>query len=164
MKKKLLPIFFILLFANTVYFVMFSGRLAPRRPFEKSVILDEQNKQIAIKDFKGEVLIVTYFQTWCGDCRKELKELNALQEKFPDELKILVITDESFEKSHRVKDFLKINLPFYKSEKSLKEIGIRRFPTTYLLNKEGNIEEAKVEAIYWNTKEIQDKIVELNKP
>jgi thiol-disulfide isomerase/thioredoxin len=108
------------------------------------------------------VLIVTYFQSWCGDCRRELPELEALQKQFPGQLKVLVITDESFEISKQAKEYLKIDLPFYKSEKTLKEIGIHRFPTTYLLDKKGSVIESKVEGIHWNTKEIQEEILRLN--
>lgn len=163
MRKKFIPLFLIPIFAYTLYFVVFSGKIAPKHPFEKSVLTDEQNKQVAIKDFKGKVIIVTYFQSWCRDCRKELPQLAALQQHFDDKLKVLVITDEPFEISNQVKDYLKIDLLFLRSEKSLKEIGIHRFPTTYLLNKKGEIVVAKVEGIHWNTKEIQDKIIELSK-
>lgn len=162
MKKKFIPLFLIPVFAYTLYFVVFSGKIAPKHPFEKSVLRDEQNKEVTIKDFRGKVLIVTYFQSWCRDCRKELPELEALQNYFGDQLKVLVITDESFEVSNQVKQYLKIDLPFFKSEKTLKEIGIHRFPTTYLLDKNGNVAESKVEGIHWNTKEIQEEILKLN--
>jgi thiol-disulfide isomerase/thioredoxin len=163
MKKKFAPLFLIPVFAYTLYFVVFSGRIAPSHPFQKSVLRDEKNTIVSINDFKGNVLIVTYFQSWCKACRMELIELTKLQNHFGNQLKVIVITDESFDISNQVIVNLKIDLPFYKSEKKLKEIGIRRFPTTYLLDKNGNAVESKVENIYWNTKEIQDKINELNK-
>lgn len=163
MNKKFVPLFLIPVFAYTLYFVVFSGKIAPRHPFEKSILLDEQNKQVAIKDFKGKVVIVTYFQSWCRDCRLELPELMELQKHFGEQLKVLVITDESFDISNKVKGYLKIDLPFYKSEKKLKEIGIRRFPTTYLLNKKGEVEEAKVEGVDWYNDEMIKKIDKLIK-
>ena len=162
MQKKFIPLFLIPVFAYTLYFVVFSGKIAPKHPFEKSGLTDDQNTKVAISDFKGKVVIVTYFQSWCGDCRRELPELEALQKQFPEQLKVLVVTDESFEISHQVKEYLKIDLPFYKSEKTLKEIGIHRFPTTYLLDKNGTVIESKVEGSHWNTKEIQEKILKLN--
>ena len=158
MKKKFVPLFLIPIFAYTLYFVVFSGKVAPRHPFEKSVLFDEQNRQVAIKDFKGKVLIVTYFQSWCRDCRKELPELAQLQQHFGEQLKVVVITDESFDISNQVKEYLKIDLSFYKSEKKLKEIGIHRFPTTYLLDKKGDIVDAKVEGIDWYNDEMINKI------
>ena len=163
MRKKFAPLFLIPVFAYTLYFVVFSGRIAPSHPFEKSVLRDEKNTTVSINDFKGNVLIVTYFQSWCTACRQELIELMKLQNHFANDLKVIVITDESFDISTQVKAYLKIDLPFLKSDKTLKQIGIRRFPTTYLLDKKGNVVESKVENIYWNTKEIKDKINELNK-
>ncbi len=163
MKNKFIPLFLIPVFAYTLYFVVFSGKVAPKHPFEKSALVDEQNKQVAIKDFNGKILIVTYFQSWCRDCRLELPELVELQKHFGEQLKVIVITDESFDISNQVKRYLKIELPFYKSKIKLKEIGIRRFPTTYLLDKKGGIVEAKVEGIDWYNDEIIKKISELIK-
>lgn len=45
----------------------------------------------------------------------------------------------------------------------MKNIGIRRFPTTYLLDKNGKIIDAKVEGIRWNTPEVQAEINALNR-
>ncbi|MCC6583537.1 MAG: TlpA family protein disulfide reductase, partial [Chitinophagales bacterium] len=102
MQKKFIPLFLIPVFAYTLYFVVFSGKIAPKHPFEKSVLTDDQNAKVAISDLIGKVLIVTYFQSWCGDCRRELPELESLQKQFPEQLKVLVITDEPFEISNQV--------------------------------------------------------------
>lgn len=163
MRKKFAPLFLIPVFAYTLYFVVFSGRIAPSHPFEKSVLRDEKNTTVSINDFKGNVLIVTYFQSWCTACRQELIELVKLQNHFGNDLKVIVITDESFDISTQVKAYLKIDLPFLKSDKTLKQIGIRRFPTTYLLDKNGNVVESKVEGIHWYNDKIIKEIDDLNK-
>ncbi len=163
MKRIFVPVFLIIVFANVLYFVVFSGKTAPKDPFNKSALIDEHNNLVSFKDFKGKVLIVSYFQSWCKDCRLELPELMELQKKTGDQLKIIIITDETFEISNQVRNYLRIDLPFYRSEKTLKEIGLRKFPTTYLLNKKGEVVDVKMDDdIHWNTKEIQDKILKLN--
>lgn len=163
MRKKFAPLFLIPVFAYTLYFVVFSGRIAPSHPFEKSVLRDEKNTTVSINDFKGNVLIVTYFQSWCTACRQELIELMKLQDHFGNGLKVIVITDESFDISNQVKANLKIDLLFLKTDKTLKEIGIRRFPTTYLLDKKGDVVESKVEGIHWYNDKIIKEIDDLNK-
>ncbi|MFN8295801.1 MAG: TlpA disulfide reductase family protein [Chitinophagales bacterium] len=163
MRKKFAPLFLIPVFAYTLYFVVFSGRIAPSHPFEKSVLRDEKNTTVSINDFKGNVLIVTYFQSWCTACRQELIELMKLQDYFGNGLKVIVITDESFDISNQVKANLKIDLLFLKTDKTLKEIGIRRFPTTYLLDKKGDVVESKVEGIHWYNDKIIKEIDDLNK-
>ncbi len=162
MKQKALTILLLVITANVIYFGLIRGRFAPRNPFDKSILLDEQQQPFSIAAQKGKVVIVTYFQTWCGDCRKELPQLEILRRDFKDKLLVLVITDESFEKIKAVKSFMQIDLPFYQSQKSLRQIGIHRFPTTYLLDKNGEVVESKVEGIQWNTIEIRDLISELS--
>ncbi len=140
------------------------GGKAPEIPIDKTVLFDESGNEINLSEHKGKVMIVSYFQSWCGDCRKEQPELEALQQAVGGEnkLKIFLVSDEDWTKINSVKDATKTNLTFYKSKKGLKEIGIRRFPTTYLLNKKGEVVEAKVEGINWNTKVLQNEILKLN--
>lgn len=164
MKNKFLPILLVAIFANVLFFVVFSGKKPPKIPIDKTVLYDEQGNKESISDSKGKVMIISYFQSWCGDCRAEQPELEALQKAVggASKLKIFLMTDETFDKIDLVRDATNTNLTYYRTEKSLREIGIKRFPTTYLLNKKGEVVEAKVEGIHWNTKEMQDEILKLN--
>jgi thiol-disulfide isomerase/thioredoxin len=164
-RRKFLIVLFAVIIPAFMFQFIIKGKRAPKIPIDKTALFDEKGNKINISDNKGKVMIVSYFQSWCGDCRREQPELEALQQAVGGEekLKIFLVSDEDWTKINTVKDATKTNLTFYKSEKTLKEIGIRRFPTTYLLNKNGDVVEAKVEGIHWNTKEIQDEILKLNK-
>ena len=156
MKHKFLSILFVVIIANILYFGMIRGRFAPANPFDETTFMDDKQQNFSIQDFDDKVVLVSFFQTWCVDCRKELLELEALQNKFPKELKVLIISDEPFEN-------LNSQLSFYTCNQSLKSIGIYRFPTTYLINKSGKIVKSEVERIHWNTIEIQKLITSLSK-
>ena len=162
-KRKAIIIFFGILIPAIMFQFIIRGGKAPKIPIDKTALFDESGNKVNLSDNKGKVMIVSYFKSWCGDCRKEQPELEALQKAVgrEDKLKIFLISDEEWTKINSVKDATKTNLTFYKSEKGLKEIGIRKFPTTYLLNKNGEVVEAKVEGINWNTKEIQEEILKL---
>lgn len=163
-RKKLLVVLFTILIPAFMFQFIILGNRPPKIPIDKTALFDESGNKISLSDNKGKVMIVSYFQSWCGDCRREQPELEALQQAVGGEekLKIFLVSDEDWNKINTVKSATKTNLTFYKSEKGLKKIGIRKFPTTYLLNKNGEVVEAKVEGIHWNTKEIQDKILQLN--
>lgn len=164
-RNKLLIVVLAVLIPAFIFQFIIRGGKVPKLPIDKTALFDEKGNKISITENKGNVMIVSYFQSWCGDCRREQPELEALQQAVggEDKLKIFLISDEDWTKINSVKGATKSNLTFYKSEKGLKEIGIRRFPTTYLLNKKGEVTEAKVEGIKWNTKEIQEEILKLNK-
>lgn len=163
-KRKALIVFFGILIPAFMFQFIIRGGKIPKIPIDKTELFDESGNKVSLTDNKGRVMIISYFQSWCGDCRREQPELEALQQAVggEDKLKIFLVSDEDWSKINTVKEATKTNLTFYKSEKGLKEIGIRRFPTTYLLNKNGEVVEAKVEGIHWNTKEIQDEILKLN--
>ena len=105
--------------------------------------------------FKNKVVIVSYFQTWCGDCVKEQPELLQLKQRFKDSLNVLMVSDESMAKMTAFKARFQSNLDFYQSAQKLKaELGVTAYPTTYLLDKKGNVLLKKVEGIQWYTPEV----------
>lgn len=161
--RKLLIVIFAILIPSLMFQMIIRGKKAPEIPLSKSALYDEKNQEISLDQYNGKVIIVSYFQTWCGDCRKEQPELSQLQKAVgSDMLTVILISDETFDKINEMKNYLHSDLTFFRSEKSLKEIGIKRYPTTYLLNKKGEVVESKVEGIQWNTKKIRDLIIKLN--
>jgi thiol-disulfide isomerase/thioredoxin len=46
-------------------------------------------------DYTGKFLLIDFWATWCGPCRRSIPELNALHAKFKDRLVIVGLSDES---------------------------------------------------------------------
>lgn len=130
-------------------------KTVPPLPAYENDISNETGHIIKINDFKGQYVLVSYFQTWCGDCIKELPGIDKLQSKMGSKkLKVLMVSDESWEKINRFKNKYCNTPDYYKSVKSLAEQNIRVFPTTYLLNKEGVVIMSKLEGYNWNSDEV----------
>lgn len=117
-------------------------------------LTDMQGKIFDNNTLKDKVVIMSYFQTWCSDCAKEQPELLKLKQKFGDQIEIMMISDEPVELMLKYKEKFQSPLNYYHSAIRLRpDLGIKHFPTTYLINKKGEIKEAKVMSIDWYTPE-----------
>lgn len=52
----------------------------------------------SLQQYADNVVILNIWATWCPPCRAEMPELDELQKKYPDKLKVLAISDETDEK------------------------------------------------------------------
>jgi len=135
---------------------------APQNPFYNYTLTQDNGKQFDPNTLKETVFIVSYFQTWCSDCVKEQPELMKLQKQFAGKnFKILMVTDESMDKINAFKQKFGDGLNIFQLKEPIKSIGIKRFPTTYLINKKGEVVVSKVEGINWFTPEIVKTIEDL---
>jgi len=105
---------------------------------------DINNKDIKLDNFKGKILILNFWATWCAPCREEMPSLDLLNinEKLSN-LQVFPINIGQEDPSKSIKFFkdLKIkNLKIYHdpSVDLAKKFKLRGVPTTIIINKKGN--------------------------
>ena len=122
---------------------------------KKTELTNLSGEVLKTKDIKKKVVIISFFQTWCGDCVKEQPDLLKLKEKFGDQLEVLMISDEPSDLIQKFKEKFNSGLNFYHSSAKLKpDMGVSAYPTTYLFDKKGLEKIKKVEGINWYTPEV----------
>jgi thiol-disulfide isomerase/thioredoxin len=128
-------------------------------------LVDINNTKFDAYELSDQVFIISYFQTWCGDCVKERPYLEKLQNHFgKDILKILLVSDEDVDLLQKYRIKFPSNLNYYHTSKSLKkDLNIKAFPTTYLYGKDGKVKLIKVEGIDWYNDAVIHQIEELLK-
>ena len=113
------------------------------KKYDSLTILDDQNNQLNLDDYKGNLILLNFWATWCAPCKEEMPSLDLLQEqKSLDNLKIFPINvgQDNLENSRIFFEDLKIkNLKIYfDSPITLaKKFGLRGIPTSILMNKDG---------------------------
>jgi len=100
-------------------------------------------EMIGLSDFKGNVIILDFFATWCPHCRKEMPGFIELHDAYGD--KGLVVVGIASEGTEEVKDFIdELDLNFSVLIDNKESVGnlygpIESIPTTFLVDKEGKI-------------------------
>ena len=113
------------------------------KKYDSLTFLDIKNTQLDLKDFKGKLILLNFWATWCAPCKEEMPSLDLLQSnKNLKNLKIFPINvgKDNIEKASKFFKDLKIkNLDVYfDSPVTLaKKFSLRGIPTTILLNKDG---------------------------
>ena len=111
--------------------------------YENIIFKDVYQKNVNLVDYKGKLVILNFWATWCAPCREEMPSLDSLQEKNDlDNLKIFPINigQENLEKSESFfKDLNIKNLEIYFDPPVTlaKKFSLRGVPTTIFFNKEG---------------------------
>lgn len=103
-----------------------------------------EGRKIKLSDYKGHMIILNYFATWCAPCVEESPELEAFEKEYGDKYKLLII--DRGETRDRVKKFVKKNkttstyLFDYNANVS-KVYNVTAQPETFVIDKKGIIRE-----------------------
>ena len=113
------------------------------KKYNDLTFLDVEKKELNLDDFRGSLILLNFWATWCEPCKEEMPSLDILKTK--KELNNLIIFpinvgQDKVEKAEKFFQNLKIeNLDLYfdKSMTMAKNFVLRGIPTTILLNKDG---------------------------
>jgi len=113
------------------------------KTYDNVIFLDKKEQKININAYKGKLLILNFWATWCEPCKDEMPSLDKLQTNTElNKIKIFAVNigKENLEKVDNFFIGLKIkNLdPFFDAPVTLaKTFSLRGIPTSILINKEG---------------------------
>ncbi|MDC3008124.1 TlpA family protein disulfide reductase [Candidatus Pelagibacter sp.] len=113
------------------------------KEYTNLTVLDDQNNQINLSDYKGNILLLNFWATWCAPCKEEMPSLDLLKSnKGLNKLKIFPVNvgQDNVKKAKEFFDDLNIknlNLYFDENINLTKKFALRGIPTSILLNKNG---------------------------
>ena len=113
------------------------------KKYDKLTFLDKENNKLNLKEYKGNLILLNFWATWCAPCKEEMPSLDRLLSR--KELNNLVIFPINVGQDD-VKNSLKffedleiknLNIYYDPPITLAKKFGLRGIPTSILFNKDG---------------------------
>jgi peroxiredoxin len=123
---------------------------------------DMAARTVSLSSFKGKVVLVSFWATWCPPCRAEMPALNKLYKGYRDK-GLVVVAVSTDRKVEYVKDYLgkyPVDFPVLMDSdvKVSRQYGVFSMPTSFLLDKNGIIIKRYLGEEDWNSTEIKSVI------
>jgi len=108
-------------------------------------ISDLAGKTVTLRDFRGKILIVNFWASWCEPCIQEFPSMLKLVDTMKGEVALLAVSAD-YEKAD-IEPFLKalkVNSPFIwvvwdKNQELAKSFGTFKLPESYILDGQGQL-------------------------
>src|SRR5262250_11822 len=104
---------------------------------------DVNGQELSLEAYKGKVVLLNFWATWCGPCRAEIPGLIRIQEVYKDRLQIIGM-DVDDDNPEQLRAFVKdqgINYPVAMTSDPVRLAygGIAALPTLFVINQDGKV-------------------------
>ena len=136
--------------------------------YDEITFLDDNKKIVKLSDYKGNLVLLNFWASWCAPCKEEMPSLDALKGSSElDNIKIFPINigKDSLKKSEKF--FKELNIKnlnvYFDNPKTLaKALKLRGVPTTILFDKDGQEFARVIGSIDFNNDEFIEWIKNYN--
>ena len=126
------------------------GTLAP------SFTVTDSDRTVRLADYRGKVVVLNFWASWCAPCLEEFPSLIQLQRDMP-QVVVLAVSfhdDEDSYKTYIADNHIDLLTVFDATEKSNLAYGTTRPPETYIIDKNGIIRRKFIGPADWTSPEI----------
>lgn len=128
-----------------------TGQLAP-----DFSLLDMQGQKVSLSDFKGQVVLLNFWATWCPPCREEMPSMELLHRKFKDQGLVVLAVNVEENGAEQVKRFLQrtpytFSILLDDAAEAQNLYRVYQFPETFIIDRNGNVVETVTGAIDWTS-------------
>jgi len=127
--------------------------------------VEDSDRRISLGDFKGKIVVLNFWATWCPPCVDEMPSLVRMQQLMRDKgVTVLAVSVDAdggsyhkFLKDHNV-NLLTVRDP---DQKSNNLYGTFKFPETYIIDRNGVVRRKFIGPVDWNQPDILDYLSKL---
>lgn len=139
---------FALAAAVTMVFAASAFALSNGTQVKNFTLKDLSGKSVSLDQYKGKIVVLNFWATWCPPCRQEMPEFNEMSKEFAKNgnavLLAVNMTDGQRDTPAKVASFIKDNkytMPvLLDTEQSLAVyFGVRYIPSTFVINAKGKL-------------------------
>lgn len=124
------------------------------QPAPNFTLSNLQGQKVSLSDFKGKVVLLNLWATWCPPCREEMPSMEMLYRKFQEQGLVILAVNVEEDGQQAVSSFLR-RTPY--SFPILLDTGadvqnlykVFQFPETFIIDRNGNVVEKVIGAIDW---------------
>ncbi len=152
----IVPVFIILLL-SACYGGSRPSRVGAAAP---DFTVHDAERTITLGQFKGQVVVLNFWATWCPPCVEELPSLMQMQQRMKSHgVTVLAVSVDADENAYR--RFLRdhsVNLLTVRDadQKSNSLYGTSKFPETYIIDRNGVVRRKFIGAVDWTGPEVVD--------
>ena len=116
-------------------------------------------KKVELKHFKGKVIFLNFWATWCGPCKEEMPSMEFLYQQFKEKGFVFLTISVDYEGIKPVKEFIekqRYTFPVLIDPKclTLDLYEVKGIPATFLIDKKGRIIGKAIGPRNWKSPEI----------
>jgi thiol-disulfide isomerase/thioredoxin len=121
---------------------------AINKPAPDFSLTSTDDKNIKLSDYRGKVVIVDFWATWCPPCRRGIPDLIEIQKEYGKDVVVIGISVDTDTKGEVV-PFVKqmgINYPIAYANAGVVQSygGIESIPTSFVIDKNGNVADTHI--------------------
>jgi peroxiredoxin len=130
-----------------------------RAPDFHAFTLDSVPREKSLADFRGQVVLLNVWATWCEPCRVEMPSIERLHERYgPKGLKIVAVSIDDPGTDAQIRAFtrtfrLTFEILHDPKNRITEEYGLGGYPETFVLGRDGIIRKKLMEASNWDSPE-----------
>jgi cytochrome c biogenesis protein CcmG/thiol:disulfide interchange protein DsbE len=138
------------------------GRIGSAAP---DFTVQDSDHQITLSQFRGQVVVLNFWATWCPPCVEETPSLVRMTARMKDKgvVVLAVSIDEDNAAYHRFLKDYSVNMITVRDEarKASNLYGTFGWPETYIVDRSGVIRRKFIGPVDWNSPEITDYLSKL---
>jgi len=120
--------------------------------------LQDSDTKIALNQFRGQVVVLNFWATWCPPCNEELPSLMSMQDRVRPKGVVVVgisidVDEDAYHRFLRQRNvnFLSVRDP---QQRVADLFGVHGWPETYVIDRQGVVRRKIVGPINWNAPDV----------